>query len=911
MHSAVVNRISADAQGKTFLTCADDKTAKLWEAATGRLLQTFRPPAEQGNEGKLSACALSPDGKIAAVGGWTKAGQNTHNIFLFNTQTAHLTQRLSGMENVILDLKFHQDGTLAAALGSGGIRVFQATQGHYRQVMADRDYAQASYNLAFAPDGRLASVSYDGYLRLYNRQFKQIKQVKTRGGSKPFSVAFSPEGRKLAVGFNDSPQIDVYETEQLSLLYQPDVTGIDQNNAHYAVIFGPEGTLYAGGSYSKFVDGNWWQMILRWPNEGQGAYQEFKGGDNTIMDLKVLPEGSLLMAGGQPDIGRYRADGHAVFYQAGEVANFRNTQFNYFTVNDDGSKLSFKPLGQPAQVFDLKQRQLSASTERFETYRDTAGNLAVTDWEDSYAPRINGKATSFLDRNELARAVDIAPDGTLVVGASYSVYALDRQGQQLWRAPVPGTTWAVNVAGDGKTVIAAHSGGEIRWYRMRDGQLLLSLFVHPDGKRWVLSTPEGYYDASPGADRLIGWHLNNGADNAASFYPIGKFATTYYRPDVIAQVLTFHDIGQALAEANRQANRRQATADVNAMRPPEVVILSPENGRQIAANEVTLRYRITNPSGEAITRIKALIDGRPVETRGLAPKHAAGDSSLTLTVPSQDVAVSLIAENRFAASEPATVQLQWQGQQDFVIKPKLYVLSIGASDYQDDNLDLKYPVKDARDFANALVKQQNGLYREVVTKVLPNANVDEVFEGLEWLERQVTSKDIAMLFLAGHGVNDDDGEYYFLPTNVDPKRLRRTAVPYYEIKRTLSSLAGKAIAFIDTCHAGNVMGKRRGATDINQVVNDLVAAENGVIVFTASTGAQYSLEDDRWKNGAFTKALVEGLSKKNLFANKGRITLNMLDLYISERVKELTDGRQTPTTTKPQTIQDFPIAIIP
>jgi hypothetical protein len=35
----------------------------------------------------------------------------------------------------------------------------------------------------------------------------------------------------------------------------------------------------------------------------------------------------------------------------------------------------------------------------------------------------------------------------------------------------------------------------------------------------------------------------------------------------------------------------------------------------------------------------------------------------------------------------------------------------------------------------------------------------------------------------------------------------------------------------------------------------------------------------------------------------------MLDLYISERVKELTDGRQTPTTAKPASIPDFPLAV--
>lgn len=41
---------------------------------------------------------------------------------------------------------------------------------------------------------------------------------------------------------------------------------------------------------------------------------------------------------------------------------------------------------------------------------------------------------------------------------------------------------------------------------------------------------------------------------------------------------------------------------------------------------------------------------------------------------------------------------------------------------------------------------------------------------------------------------------------------------------------------------------------------------------------------------------------------EGKITVNMLDLYISEKVKQLTKGQQTPTTTKPETVPDFPIA---
>lgn len=60
----------------------------------------------------------------------------------------------------------------------------------------------------------------------------------------------------------------------------------------------------------------------------------------------------------------------------------------------------------------------------------------------------------------------------------------------------------------------------------------------------------------------------------------------------------------------------------------------------------------------------------------------------------------------------------------------------------------------------------------------------------------------------------------------------------------------------------------------------------------------------------FTKAVVEGLNGGADYEKTGKITINMLDLYISERVKELTHGKQTPTTTKPQTVPDFPIAVV-
>ncbi len=221
----------------------------------------------------------------------------------------------------------------------------------------------------------------------------------------------------------------------------------------------------------------------------------------------------------------------------------------------------------------------------------------------------------------------------------------------------------------------------------------------------------------------------------------------------------------------------------------------------------------------------------------------------------------------------------------------------------------KPAAKDAKDFGAALERQSGGLYREVVVHLLENPTRDELHNGLDWLHREVTSRDIAVLFISGHGANDPDGDYYYLTRDSDPERLRRTAVSSFDVKKTLSALPSKVLAFVDTCHSGNIMGARREVANITGVINDLTAAENGVVVFASSTGKQYSLENPERGNGAFTKALVEGFDGAASYTKDGRITINQLDLYLSERVKALTGNKQTPTTTKPQTIADFPIAL--
>jgi WD40 repeat protein len=84
-HTGQIRRIATDDAGRFLVTASDDKTARVWSLTDGHLLNTLRIPIGSGNEGKLFAVALSPDGQTVALGGWTGWDYDgSASIFLFD-----------------------------------------------------------------------------------------------------------------------------------------------------------------------------------------------------------------------------------------------------------------------------------------------------------------------------------------------------------------------------------------------------------------------------------------------------------------------------------------------------------------------------------------------------------------------------------------------------------------------------------------------------------------------------------------------------------------------------------------------------------------------------------------------------------------------------------------------------------
>lgn len=929
-HTAIIRHVASDANGRWLATTSNDKTVRLWDLADGKQIATLRPPIGPSNEGKLYSVAMSPDGNTVAVSGWTQFANGSslpssigHSIYLFERASGRMLFSIKGLSSVVNHLSFSPDGRwLAAALGAGeGLRIFDTASG---QLLAeDRNYGGGlSYSVYFSNDGRLVTASTDGLLRLYSFDGRTLSLLATRAapdGKTPRMARFSPDGKHIAVAFSPSGSgttgVNVVDARSLSLDYVPDTSEIGANQSFNQVEWSKDGmTLFATGNAGY---DNEHIYIRSWSQAGRGASVNNMVARDSILDLLALPDGRLVFSGGAPEWGVINQVGQRALYHGAGVADYRNLGQD-FTLSADGTKVRFayEYGGKSPAVFDILSHSfLGGNSYGFIPPQINAYGLDVRDWKETDGPTLNGARLTLHARQfEFSRSLALLPrsDG-LVLGTDTYLYLFDRNGSQRWKQSAPGAAWAVNVSQDGRWVVAAYADGTIRWHRASDGVEQLAFFPHPDKKRWIMWTPSGYYDASPGAEDLIGWHVNRGKDQAADFFPASRFRDRFHRPDVLSQVLNTQDEGEALRLANAESGRRTQTVSSIAQElPPVVEIVSPAQESTVQSGTIKVRYTVRTAADAPVTAMRVRVNGLlQTDGRNLQVAAVGDNREITVNLPEQDAEVQLFAENKYSVSTPAILRLKWAGKatahQDSQPKPTLYVLAVGVSKYKNPDYNLGLAAKDATDFARTMQNQKGKLYGDVVVRLLTDdkATKDDVLEGLDWLKQQVTSRDVGIMFVAGHGMNDKLGSYYFLPHNVNPEQLIRTGVSQDDIKRTFANLPGKTIFFVDTCFSGSVLGTVR----TSGFINELASAENGAVVFAASTAGQESQENASWGNGAFTKSVVEGLNGKADFRKNGLITAKGLDYYVDDRVKELTKGQQSPVSIAPGGITDFPIAV--
>jgi uncharacterized caspase-like protein len=243
---------------------------------------------------------------------------------------------------------------------------------------------------------------------------------------------------------------------------------------------------------------------------------------------------------------------------------------------------------------------------------------------------------------------------------------------------------------------------------------------------------------------------------------------------------------------------------------------------------------------------------------------------------------------------------------------------MGISDYPNlsDHWQLDFAHTDTISLVEAMQKEQGKLYGRVRISLITNedATVEKISAVLE-THSTVGENDIVIIHMAGHGIKDKSGTFYFLTSTVNSiDEPQNGGLSWSLLSAYLSKIKGRVILLLDACHSGSIVTE-------TVVPNDSLAQEffsgkrGGIMIFSASKGRQYSLESPDIGNGAgiFTYALLQGLGEKsNEVDVNGNGVVEFMELvdYVSGYVGGVTNGEQTPWLSRKEFFGDLPVVTV-
>ena len=197
-----------------------------------------------------------------------------------------------------------------------------------------------------------------------------------------------------------------------------------------------------------------------------------------------------------------------------------------------------------------------------------------------------------------------------------------------------------------------------------------------------------------------------------------------------------------------------------------------------------------------------------------------------------------------------------------------WALVIGIDKFKDKRIPtLRYSAKDARDFADSLIKKGNFAGDHIKVLLNEEATQEAIEEALgdTWLPRRALSNDLVLIYISTHGSPqeiDVGKDNWLIAHNTNIDKLYSTGIELTSLAETVKKRTGceRVVLFLDACNSGAAQtGASKGLVrpsnfDINSLVGE------GAIVISSSDSNQRSWESRRYQNGVFTRKLIETLS---------------------------------------------------
>lgn len=956
--------IALSPDGRTLASGRTDGV-KLWDVTNGREIQTIKDCIDY-KPWNASSVAFSPDGKMVAY------GCKDYTVKIYETNNYQLIRALRGHASSITTLIFSPDGKMiGSATESSEIKLWDASSGKIlhtikqggsklafspdsKKILAAGDlrgdtvsfmrlldvasaspirsfenHSEVVKRVAFGSDGKaLVSQSGNEIVLWDSLSGKFIERVHETAWRRDFDgqrFALSPDGSMLAVTIASDSKMEVLDCHTgvfLRRLALP--TGKST-----AVAFSPNAKIIAVA-----LD----NTIVLWNDSSDKPVRYLEGHSGSINSFVFSSDGKTITSLGADRIVNVWDINTGNQIYSFEIPTFEGEHgYEKISLSYDGALVA-QSESKRILIWDIRAKRIVSTVKEPKdigiiTWSPSSSGLAFTtdDSEDYYLIKLwDVKRNTFVSNINvkfhfkssssyyLAKLV-FSPDGTKIAGfdADNSIKLWDTATGNIIRSFVGHTHIIEHVAfsSDGKTIASASADTTTKIWSVDTGDLLATLLFLKDGN-WIAYTRDIYYASSNNGDKYIGWTISRGPNTQPEVYLASQFAKQFYRPDVVEKVLTTRSPKEGLQVAATPSKfSLPPPPNLDQMLPPQVVINSPPDGLVTDSESIKLSYQIYLRNDKPLKSIRVLVNGTPVAGTKIVPvevdKVFQGSNDVLLE-PGKANLITVIASNASSDSIPATLTITRRLTRNaFEHTPDLYVLSIGVSRYRQEDLKLDYGTVDAIAMAEMFSVTRGKLFDKVEVKKLTDeqASREGILEGLEWLTRSATQGDLVIIFLAGHGINDSQSEYYYIPVDGRTDRLRSTGILWFEFKRVLDNLPCKVLLLVDTCRSGNILGSRK-ARDANtdRIVREFKEVESAVVVFASATGKEVSLEDTTWGHGAYTKAWLAGLRDKEADSdNDGVVSIYELVLYLPKKVKELTGGRQHPNVYVSPNTRDFPV----